>query len=287
MSDKDTAKGKAAKGKAAKDRSADDPEADLLESFVAGQYVFREGDDGSMTYIVESGQVEILRRLGGNERRVTLLGPGDFFGDMAVLEKMPRSASARCVEDSRLLSIDAPTFDRILQKHPEIGLRIMRNLSGRLREHAVQERRAREIAAGALKGVERKEGSLAPVAFARDALPAPASSPGTLLVLIHQGTGSTVVLPEQDEIVLGRPDPASGWRPDVDLGTLDTQRNLSRRHALLRRRDGRLFLEEPAPTANGTWHGDHRLQPGEEHELKVGDTVRLGLLDFQVERLEG
>lgn len=265
---------------------------DLLTSFGAGEFVFREGDDGSVTFIVESGKVEILRRFGGNERRVALLGPGDFFGEMAVLEEMPRSASARCVEDARLLEIDAPTFDRILKKHPEIGLRIMRSLSGRLREYALQEKRAREIAAGALRGVERKEGVMTPVSMPRDAdAGAPEAAPGgegdaVMLVLVHEASKSTVPLPAGDEITVGRPDPSSGWRPDLDLGSFDTERSLSRRHAVLRRREGRLFLEEPKRTANGTWHGSRRLEPGVECELEAGDRFRLGLVDFHVERLE-
>src|SRR6195952_5331446 len=100
----------------------------------AGEYVFREGDLGTEMYIINEGKVEILNQVGDEEQVLALLEKGDFFGEMSVLEDLPRAASARAVTDVRLLQINGSTFDQLLQGNPEIAVRMMRKLSRRLRE---------------------------------------------------------------------------------------------------------------------------------------------------------
>lgn len=102
--------------------------------FKAGDYIFRENDPGDVMFIIEKGQVEIVKKIGEEDRRLTLLEPGDFFGEMSILEDLPRGASARAVTDCKLLRIDHSTFDEMLRENPEIGIRMMRSLSRRLRE---------------------------------------------------------------------------------------------------------------------------------------------------------
>src|ERR1700734_565942 len=72
----------------------------------AGEYIFREGDLGTEMYIIHEGKVEILNRLGEEARVLAVLEKGDFFGEMSVLEDLPRAASARAQTDSRLLQIN-------------------------------------------------------------------------------------------------------------------------------------------------------------------------------------
>src|SRR5258708_13270947 len=76
----------------------------------------------------------MLNRRGGADRVLAVLEKGDFFGEMSVLEDMPRAASARALTDARLLQINGSTFDQMLQGNPEIAVRMMRKLSRRLRE---------------------------------------------------------------------------------------------------------------------------------------------------------
>ena len=73
----------------------EDPRSRLLVGFAAGQEVFREGEPGAEMYIIEDGEVEIVKQHGATEKRLSRLGPGDFFGEMALLEDRPRSAGAR------------------------------------------------------------------------------------------------------------------------------------------------------------------------------------------------
>jgi hypothetical protein len=100
----------------------------------AGEFVFREGELGTEMYIINEGKVEILNEVGGEEQLLAVLEKGDFFGEMSVLEDLPRAASARALTDIRLLQINGSTFDQLLQGNPEIAVRMMRKLSRRLRE---------------------------------------------------------------------------------------------------------------------------------------------------------
>ena len=96
--------------------------------------VFEERDPGSRMYVIRSGKVKIYRHLEGKEVVLAFLGPGEFFGEMALLENLPRSASAMCVEDSVLVEVDAETFEEMIRRNIEIAVRIMRKLASRVRE---------------------------------------------------------------------------------------------------------------------------------------------------------
>jgi CRP-like cAMP-binding protein len=103
-----------------------------------GEVVFVEGDIGRALFILESGKVELTRR-GPDGKPVLLytLKPGEFFGEMALLESLPRSATAAATEPSRLHLLYRTKLDALLHSEPRIGVSIMghlaRLLSARLR----------------------------------------------------------------------------------------------------------------------------------------------------------
>jgi len=91
----------------------------------AGEAVFREGERGSAMYIVRSGRVAAFSvQLDGSLRTIGSYGPGDFFGEMAVIEDAPRSATCVAQSDVELLALEAIDFFRIVYEHPMIGLRM-------------------------------------------------------------------------------------------------------------------------------------------------------------------
>lgn len=103
-----------------------------------GEVVFVEGDIGRALFILESGKVELTRRgPDGKPLPLYTLKPGEFFGEMALLESLPRSATATAVETSRLHLLYRTKLDAMLSSHPRIGVTIMahlaRLLSARLR----------------------------------------------------------------------------------------------------------------------------------------------------------
>src|SRR5262245_61502849 len=83
-------------------------------------------------YVVATGEVEIRRNVGDSERALAILLPGEFFGEMAILNSRPRSATAVVRVDSRLLVIEGSTFEAMLRARPEIALRIIKSLALRL-----------------------------------------------------------------------------------------------------------------------------------------------------------
>jgi CRP-like cAMP-binding protein len=102
--------------------------------FPAGAVVFEEGDPGSRMYVIQSGEVRIVKRVGARSIELARLGSGEAFGEMALLEGQPRSASAIVDAPGRILEIDEAAFADLVRTEGEIALRLLRRLSSRLRE---------------------------------------------------------------------------------------------------------------------------------------------------------
>jgi hypothetical protein len=247
---------------------------DFVVELPAGAHVFEEGDLGTEMYIVQEGRVEIFKRIDGRESRLALLEKGDFFGEMSVLEDLPRTATARTTEDSRLLQINGSTFDQMLRTHPEIAVRMMRKFSRRLRETDA----LLETVLG--KGAPERvlEAPAVPP-------PVPAAARAVTQLLVHGESGVEFQLSAGAETTIGRQDPVTGIEPDVDLTDVDSHRSTSRRHARIDRRGARFFLTEEIGTTNGTFVNGRRLATGVPTELQSGDEVQFGLvrLRFRVD----
>jgi CRP-like cAMP-binding protein len=110
----------------------------FARDFKAGSVLFEEGQPGDYMYVVQSGEVEIRRQVGETERVLAVLVPGDFLGEMAILNARPRSATAVVRSNARLLVIEGKTFEAMLRARPEIALRIIKALALRL-ENANQQ----------------------------------------------------------------------------------------------------------------------------------------------------
>jgi CRP/FNR family transcriptional regulator, cyclic AMP receptor protein len=101
-----------------------------LRSYAAGDKVFVRDEDGDAMYVVRSGRVNILA-LG---TVVESIGPNGIFGEMALLDGSPRSATAVAAERSELAPIDKKAFLHLVQQNPDFALQIMRLLVARLRQ---------------------------------------------------------------------------------------------------------------------------------------------------------
>jgi CRP-like cAMP-binding protein len=102
--------------------------------FQQGEPIFYQGDPGHTLYIVEAGQVRIyVQSEDGQELSVTVCGPGDLFGEMAVIDGLPRSASAIAMEPTRVLSLSRERFREQLRRSPQFALNFMKALSVRIR----------------------------------------------------------------------------------------------------------------------------------------------------------
>ena len=110
--------------------------ADGLErfarDFAPGTVLFEEGQPGDYMYVVQAGEVEIRRMVGETERVLATLTPGEFLGEMAILNGRPRSATAVVKTPARLVVIEGKTFEAMLRARPEIAMRIIKALALRL-----------------------------------------------------------------------------------------------------------------------------------------------------------
>src|SRR2546423_3658948 len=123
---------------------------DLLETVDCrtDQTLFRAGDAGNAMYLIETGQVRIsVKAADGNEITVAELGPGDFFGEMAMLDGQARSANATALEDSRLASLSRKHFLSFMQTNSSVALEMLSAMANRLRatDELLQRRVARNV----------------------------------------------------------------------------------------------------------------------------------------------
>lgn len=275
---------------------------DPFVDFPAGSVVFREGDTGADMFIIESGQVDILRKARGDEP-VASLGPGDFFGEMAMLEDQPRFAGAVARSNVRALRVERSAFTDMLKQNVEIAVRIMRKLAARQRR---AEQRAQDALAelGRLKSAPpaaaapREPAKRAAPVEARpvpvEAKPQPAEEPARTvppppppavqnLALRHVASGQVLLFePDRNEFLVGRPDPVTGTQPEINLGPFDMNRTLSRRHAKILREGGLYSVREEVGTTNGTFVNGERIKTGTAVVLKPRDRLRFGSIEVEL-----
>jgi len=106
----------------------------FIKDYKPGEIIFRENDAGDRMYVILEGQVSIFKSIAASSNRLLItLQKGDFFGEMALLEGLPRSASAVAQGETKLLAMNEAAFYNFLEKNPEFGPKVIRNLIGRLR----------------------------------------------------------------------------------------------------------------------------------------------------------
>ncbi|MCL4179252.1 MAG: cyclic nucleotide-binding domain-containing protein [Verrucomicrobia bacterium] len=103
--------------------------------YPAGASIFREGDPGDGLYVIVEGTVQIVCRVGQDERRVlSTLGPGEFFGEMAVLDEQTRSATALAETEVRARFVPREDLLKALEGNPRLAVRLVKEFSLRLRD---------------------------------------------------------------------------------------------------------------------------------------------------------
>src|SRR5688572_1826425 len=104
-----------------------------------GQFIFQQGDPGLCLYLVESGKVKIASFSSeGKGLVLNLFGPGDFFGELALLDGEPRSADAVAQEPCQLLLLQRDDFMHFLEARPHVAIKLLATVSRRLR-HTTQQ----------------------------------------------------------------------------------------------------------------------------------------------------
>ncbi len=236
--------------------------ADRMVHFKAGETVFQEGDLGTEMFIIQAGTVEIVKRIGHGRESLGFMEKGDFFGEMAILEDMVRTADVVAKTDVDLIRVNGATFDTMLKNNTEIAVRMMRKLARRLRETT--------------KMLEEAIGRKVDIDSAASDVGIPKEA-HAIVRLVDPATGREFPVNAEGETLVGRIDPVTGIAPDIDLTTIDNNRSSSRRHAKLFVADGEYYVIEEIGTMNGTFVNGKKISTGDPVALKDGDEVKFGL----------
>jgi len=109
-------------------------EASAQRVFEAGETIFREGEKGDLMYVLLEGAVELKKKVGRGEAVLKVVDtPNDFFGEMALLDDRPRSATAVAERRSRVLVVDRPSFESMILQNGRFALKIIKVLAERIR----------------------------------------------------------------------------------------------------------------------------------------------------------
>lgn len=286
---------------------------DFFVEVAAGSTLFKQGDAGAAMYIIESGQIDLFPA-GAGEALVSL-GPGDCCGEAALADRQPYTATAVAKTRTRLLRIDRDAMPDVLRANSDVATALLRKFAARiayLETCLVDAAHAQVPAASpppppskpaAPKPVEAPpppapaapapappppappKPVAAPVPAPPPPSPPPPPKPAAPVALALRVTAANQVVAldaTRTQFLIGRPDPATGTTPEIDLGPFDVQRTLSRRHAMLLR-DGALYsIREDAATTNGTYLNGERLQTGIAMPVKAGDKLRFGSIEVEL-----
>jgi len=250
--------------------SGKDPFARFLKHYDQGTILFNEGDEGEEMYIIRSGKVAIKKRVPHGEVTVAMFEKGDFFGEIAMLERITRTATAEMAEAGDLIVIDSETLSDMIKANPEIAVRMLRKYSLRLRETT---KRIEDLAGKAdvdsdASGVR----TVQPRTQVEKAVaPQQAEASG---YFISKASGNVFPVFKSDALI-GRYDSVTGMTPDVDLTQEDAARNISRRHARIVTKDGQHFVAEEIGTMNGTFLNGQKLPTGVLTPIHDGDDLTL------------
>src|ERR1700730_18457420 len=109
-------------------------DACIVRQFTKNETIVRQGEMGLGLYIIARGRVKVDREEGGARTQVAELGPEQFFGDMALLDNKPRSATVTSIEDAECLLLTRDSFVKLMNKYPESPIGMAKVLAERLRE---------------------------------------------------------------------------------------------------------------------------------------------------------
>jgi CRP-like cAMP-binding protein len=103
--------------------------------FPAEAYLCKEGEPGSSMYMIHSGKVAIIKNTPAGEKVLAILGPGDFFGEMALMGLQDRrAASAKTAAETMVLELNRDAFEGLIRRSPEIAIQVIKTLTERIRD---------------------------------------------------------------------------------------------------------------------------------------------------------
>ena len=109
-------------------------ESELGRIYSDGEIIFREGDVGDAMYVIQSGKINITKKAASGEFVIATLQSGEIFGDMALFDKLPRSATARASGNAKILTIDKKKLFSTISRDPTLVFKLLESMSQRIRK---------------------------------------------------------------------------------------------------------------------------------------------------------
>lgn len=107
---------------------------ELGKIYQSGEVIIKQGEPGDCMYVIQSGEVEILRDKDDKQIQIAVRKSGDFFGEMALFSREVRSATVKALGEARVLTVDKKNLLKSIQKDPSLAFRIIETLSKRVRD---------------------------------------------------------------------------------------------------------------------------------------------------------
>jgi len=104
----------------------------FAKTFQAGEMIFSEFEPGDNFYLIQSGRVQLVKLIGDIEKTLDILQPSEMFGEMAILENSPRSATAIAMDTVKVLEFNSQNFEILMLGNPQIALKLLRMFSKRI-----------------------------------------------------------------------------------------------------------------------------------------------------------
>jgi CRP-like cAMP-binding protein len=104
----------------------------FARTFQAGEMIFSEFEPGDTFYLIQSGRVELVKIIGDIEKTLDILQPSEMFGEMAILENSPRSATAIALDTVKVLEFNSQNFEILMLGNPQIALKLLRMITKRI-----------------------------------------------------------------------------------------------------------------------------------------------------------
>ena len=108
-------------------------DGELGKVYAEGELIFKEGDEGDRMYVIQSGRVQITKKTSSGDLTIATLGSGEIFGEMALFDRLPRSATAAALDETRILSIDKKKLFQTIDRDPTLVFKTLESMSRRIR----------------------------------------------------------------------------------------------------------------------------------------------------------
>ena len=104
----------------------------FARTFQAGEMIFSEFEPGNAFYLIQAGRVQLVKLIGDIEKTLDILQPSEMFGEMAILENSPRSATAIALDTVKVLEFNSQNFDILMMGNPQIALKLLKMFAKRI-----------------------------------------------------------------------------------------------------------------------------------------------------------